>query len=433
MQQIISQLRRSSFLRHNLIFFVGSLATGALNYLYYPVLGRLLQPAAFGEVQALVSLFLQLSILLTVLGLVTVNVVANYESATERNRVVFEFEKLALCTSLVVLLVVVVFSQQLKRFLHFEDTWPFIILMGSIVASVPFMFRSSFLRGQKKFGIASLATLLGAGGKLLLSALLVAMGYGSAGAIGGIAAAQVIASLYAAGYAAKYGLRRTAESKRLALPDMKVLMPELKYGGLVLAGSLVVTLQYSIDIIVVKHYFDAHTAGLYAGISSVARIIFFLTASIALVLLPSIKLKQPAAQNRQLLWKSLVLLGLVGVPALAVFMITPETVVSALMGKEYATYAGLLPRLSLAIFIISVLNLFVSYYIALRRYGIAIVAIMGAVVTYGLMAGHHSSLTAVIDSLLYGSIAMICLLGIWAGSSTLRRGSKSDEEQDNSI
>lgn len=420
MKQIILLLRSSAFLRHNLIFFVGSVATGALNYLYYPVLGRLLEPTAFGEVQALVSLFLQLSIFLTVLGLVTVNVVANYENKKQRNQVVFEFEKLALLVSLVVLAVVAVFSNQLRRFLQFETTWPFIILMMSIVASVPFMFRSSFLRGQQKFGVASLATLLGAGGKLLLSALLVAIGWGTAGAIGGIAVAQVIASAYAAWYAAKYGLRRLPESKRLALPNMRVLLPELKYGLLVLTGSLIVTLQYSIDIIVVKHYFDAHEAGLYAGISSVARIIFFLTASISLVLLPSIKLRQSAKQNQQLLVKSIALLVLVGVPVLLVFMAAPKFVVGLLMGHGYSVYAAILPKLSLAIFIISLMNLFVSYYIALRRYAIAFVVIIGAVVTYTLMAGHHSSLGAVVDSLLFGSITMMGLLGVWVGSSKLR-------------
>ncbi|HSX27943.1 MAG TPA: oligosaccharide flippase family protein [Candidatus Saccharimonadales bacterium] len=419
MQQIITHLKKSTFLRHNAVFFFGSLAVGGLNYVYYPILGRLLNPAAFGEVQALVSLFLQLSIFLTVLGLVTVNVVANYESEDARNQVVFEFEKLALLVGILVTIVVAVFNQQLKRFFHFESAWPFIILMVSVVTSVPFMFRSSFLRGKKKFGLASLANLLGAGGKLVLSVLLVVIGWGTAGAIAGIAISQIIASIYAAAYAARLGLRHTPGTRRIMLPNLKVLLPELRYGALVLVGSLIITIQYSLDIVVVKHYFDAQTAGLYAGISSVARIIFFLTASISLVLLPSVKLKQSPAENRQLLLKSLGLLALVGLPAEIVFMCFPKFIVGSLMGPAYHAYVGLLPKLSLAVFIISVLNLFISYYIALRRYGIALVAIIGAVVTYALMAGHHSSLEAIIDSLLLGSIVMMCLLGIWLAASRI--------------
>ena len=79
MRTIVRPLSTSAFLRHNAIFFVGAVAVGALNYLYYPILGRMLNIESFGEVQTLVSLFVQLQIFLTVMSQVTVNVVANYE------------------------------------------------------------------------------------------------------------------------------------------------------------------------------------------------------------------------------------------------------------------------------------------------------------------------------------------------------------------
>jgi O-antigen/teichoic acid export membrane protein len=88
---MLHRARSSVFLRHNAIFFIGSVAVGLLNYLYYPVIGRLLSPVAFGEVQTLISLFLQVAIFLMVLGLVTINIVANYKSDTERDAVIFEF------------------------------------------------------------------------------------------------------------------------------------------------------------------------------------------------------------------------------------------------------------------------------------------------------------------------------------------------------
>src|SRR5262249_32510346 len=68
----------SPFLRHNAVYFAGSLLVAFLNYLYYPVLGRLLQPADFGEVQAVISLFLQAGVFLQVLGTVTVGVFKKY-------------------------------------------------------------------------------------------------------------------------------------------------------------------------------------------------------------------------------------------------------------------------------------------------------------------------------------------------------------------
>ena len=50
------------------------------------------------------------------------------------------------------------------------------------------------------------------------------------------------------------------------------------------------------------------------------------------------------------------------------------------MGHEFVQFADLLPRLSVVIFLVSVINLFVLYYLALRRYGIALVALWGALV-----------------------------------------------------
>jgi O-antigen/teichoic acid export membrane protein len=385
--------------------------------LYYPVLGRLLTPVGFGEVQTLVSLFLQVGTFLSVFGLVTINIVANYDDQQKRNAIILEFEKLALTLALAFVLLMVVFQGPIKGFLQFESAWPIIIMALAILATVPFMFRNAFLRGRQAFGAASTGSIIGAAGKLLFSAALVAAGLGTAGAIGGLVLAQAVAWGYTAWKAAKLGLiALPGKSGKRRLPDFKLLVPELKYGLLVLVGSFVITVQYSLDIIIVKHYFDAHTAGLYAGVASVARIIFFLTASISQVLMPSIKLSNTKSENRRTLIKSALLLSAIGLPALLLFWLAPAQIVGPLMGNAYTEVAHLLPQLSLAIFIISVLNLFVSYYLSLRRAGIAVVTIIGAVVTYALMFTHHSTLESVINSLLIGSLCMMAALVAWVVS-----------------
>ena len=124
---VVLLLRGNQFLRHNAVFFAGSVAVGALNYLYYPVLGRLLEPGTFGEVQTLVSLFLQLGVFLTVLSMVIVNIVANYDEP-KRDKFVFEFEKLAMLGSILLLAGSLVFARQLQSLLNFESPWPFAVL-----------------------------------------------------------------------------------------------------------------------------------------------------------------------------------------------------------------------------------------------------------------------------------------------------------------
>lgn len=409
----IAHMRRSQFLRHNGVLFAGSVAVGALNYLYYPVLGRLLTPSTFGEVQTLVSLFLQLSVFLAVLSMVIVNIVANYTDEQKRNLFIFEFEKLALVISGALVIAAIVFGQQLQDWLNFEGPWSFAVLALALLFSVPFSLRGAYLRGQQRFGMVSVGNILGAGGKLLLSAALAVLGLGTIGAIGGVVLAQILACILVAYWAYRLGLKPLKDGRKFHSPDLRLLAPELRYGGVVLAASLAITLQYSIDIVVIKHYFDAQTAGLYAGVATVARIIFFLTASIAQVLLSKIRIKADARQNETVLNKSLLLLVATSLPVLLAMALFPAQIVGLLMGQAYAGMAGLLPQLSLSVFIVAILNLMAAYYLALRRYGIAVLTVVGAGFTYLFIMLNHGSPAAVVQSMLLGSAATLVSVGVW--------------------
>lgn len=417
MDRLATRIRSSDFLRHNIILFVGSAGISVLNYLYYPVLGRMLEPAAFGEVQTVISLFLQIAIFLSVLGLLTVNIVANHiegKDEKEAQKTIFELERLALVVSLVGVVAAVATGQLLKTFFQFESVWPFILLSLSIVVSVPGAFRMAYLRGKKMFGLNSWAGMIGAAGKLAFSVLLVALGFGVTGAIAGLLIAQLLSFLYAGRKARQHGFGPSIKGDGWKLPDLKRLAPELKYAGLVLCASLAVTVLYSVDVVAVKHYFDAHTAGLYAGIATVARIIFFLTGSIAQVLLPSVKMSHTATQNRAILFKSLWLLVGLGGAALLVMWLVPGLVLRILMGSEYTELQSLLPLLALTVFVVSIINLFIQYHLALRRYAIAIISLFGVVTAGGLVIMNHGSPQAVVEGMLLGSCAMGAAMAVWA-------------------
>jgi hypothetical protein len=153
----LPRIRNSAFIRHNAIFFGGALLTGFFNYLYYPVLGRLMSPIPFGETQTLVSLFLQIATFLTVLGLLAVNIVVNHTDSKISNRLVIELEKLALIIALVLVGLTFVFGSTLRDYFHFGSTTPFVMLTIAIAASVTWTFRSAFLRAKQKFGLYSIA------------------------------------------------------------------------------------------------------------------------------------------------------------------------------------------------------------------------------------------------------------------------------------
>lgn len=417
----------SAFLRHNAILFAGSVLVGALNYLYYPIVGRILKPADFGEVQTLISLFLQLTIFLTVIGVVGTNIVTHYKKAQQRDQIFFNLEKLCIIVALSFLVVSLVTSPFLKQALNFNSAWPFVLLALSVAVSVPLFLRLAFLRGKQQFLAVSLSQIISAIGKLILSWILVVVGLGTMGAMLGLVAAQIVAAAYTWLKAHKAGLSSQVIKNYLSLPDLKNIVPELKFSFFVLIGSLGVIALFSVDVIIVKYFFDANTAGLYAGVATVGRTVFFLTASVAQVLLASVG---NSPKHKTLLVKSLVLITLVTVPIFALFCMFPSEIVSLLMGQQYSQYAFLLPLLVVANFTISIINLLVLYFLALRRAIASVVAIMGFVASCVLMILNHDSLNSIVYNLLIGSSVTLVAISLCFTRRYLR-WRKNDETSAN--
>lgn len=412
MQRYLSIYRGSPFFKYNLVFFIGSVSVGALNYLYYPVIGRLMTPSAFGEVQTLISLFLQLTIFLNVLSLVAVNLIANNKDKRAQ-RIVTELQLAALWIAGFGLLITAIATPVLQSSFRFSSGWPFILLAVALLAAVPFTFQTAYLRAQKRFAATSTANLVVAGGKLLLSAAFVLIGFGTAGAIGGLIAAQIIGLLYALSKTKLQPRKIITLLRQHWWPNLGLLAGELRYVGYALAGLLAVTLLLSLDVVLVKYFFDAHTAGLYAGVATVARIIFFLTASVAQVLLPSVKLGASTSANHSLLVKSLLILSGLSLPVLLFAWLFPSFVMGLLMGSQYLALSHLLAPLSLAIFFVSILNLLVSYCLALRHYTPIILTVIGTAATYAAMMIWHDSPQAIVTILLWGSAGVTSMVAMW--------------------
>lgn len=416
----LTKVRASPFLRHNAVYFVGSIAVGFLNYLYYPVLGHLMAPGGFGEAQVLAVLLAQVTIFLNVFGLITVNIVANYSDAMARNQAIAALERLALLLSGICLAASIIGATWLRRFFNFDSAQPFAILMLAVVVTVPLTFRISFLRGKQRFIAASVVSVVGSAADLILAAIFVRLGMGAAGAMWGLVLGQLAAYATGVVYTQRHGLNRTLHTAIRGHRTGRLVLPEAGYAGLVFVCSLGMTALYSIDSVVVKHFFDARTAGLYAGIATIARIVFFLTASVAQVLLPSVKLTQSTRYHLQVLAKSFLLLVCIGGTAQIFILSAPRLIVRLLMGRAYLSYAYLLPRLSLALFIISVVNLLVMYHLALRHRSTAMVVGAGLVIMAGFLWLWHANLEAVVNGLLEGGIATLMLFGGWAAWAVAR-------------
>lgn len=402
-------LEARGLLRHSAIYWSASLVVAFVNYLYYPVLSRLLPPSSFGETQTIISIFTQAAVFFQVLGLIGVGIITKYADEETRDRLSSELSRAALFLSIVLFMVTVILSSQLRVFFRFTSAAPFLLLAVSLLISVPLAFANAYLQGHKRFGKLSSSNLLASVCKVVFSALLVLLGFQTMGAVGGLVLAQILALGYSLHLG--QGIRHFAAGNlKLQIPRVGLIKSELPYAAMVLATSIATNLLLSFDILVVKHYFPPERAGLYTGISIISNIIYFVTGPLAAVLVASVKLSQPAAANARLLLNSLILTGLVGGAALLVFTLEPHLVTSVLLGQRYAAYSGYLRGLSLALFLASVANLLIYYHIGLRHFLVVPAVIAGTILTLILLIRAHATMALVVHDLVIGSAVLLVLV-----------------------
>ena len=402
-------LKHNDFLRHNAIFWVASLGVSFLNYLYYPVMGRLLDPASFGETQTVISIITQTATFLQVLGLVSVTIITKYEDKEYREKLGNELSRLTLMFSVISLTAVILFSPLLKNFFHFYSTAPFFILAASLLVSVPVSFANAYLQGHKRFGTLAISNVLGGVTKLLFSIGFVLLGFKTIGAVGGLVAAQLLTLIYALnkGRGIKHFVAGNLHLKR---PDIQLIKPELPFTLMVLATSITTNLLLSFDILVVKHFFPPAQAGLYTGISIISNIIFYLCGPFASVLVPSLKPGAAAKANLMLLKRSLLLTGGLGGIVLIMFLAVPHLIVTILLGHTYALYSQYLRGLGGSIYALSLANVLILYHIALRHFLVAPTVLVGLVTTLLLLSQFHATIGSVVNDLLTGGIVLLLAL-----------------------
>ena len=110
MQEKLRRVRQSDFLKNNAVFFFGTLMIAVFNYLYYPVISRLVSVSDFGEIQSTISIFMQLGIVLTAFGYVVINIINNTSKKSEEYALISALERRMLIISLVLFALLMIFK-----------------------------------------------------------------------------------------------------------------------------------------------------------------------------------------------------------------------------------------------------------------------------------------------------------------------------------
>jgi O-antigen/teichoic acid export membrane protein len=408
-----ARLVGSSLLSGSALLFLSMTFVNAGNYLVNLVMGRWLGPAAFAELSLIVTLMLMVTLITVTLQTVGARFTAIHAARSSTPHLLALRRWLARWTwagGLIVSALLALTSPWLASFFHTSSVWPFVLL----AAGLPLYFVQGVdrgaLQGQTRFGILSLSYQAEMWTRLLASLVFVALGWSVNGAVGGLTLSFVAAWLV--GFVVYDWRTRT--------PDIAISRTEqldvLRYGAPVSAALVGQILINNSDILIVKHFFVAEQAGLYAALALIGRIVFFATWSVVTTLFPIVAQKhQRGEPHRHLLGVGVGLVGLLSAGIIAATLALPELIVQSLFGAAYLPIAPLLWLYAVATALYALANVIITYHLSLGHSGGSVLAITAGVAQVVGLWFFHATLTQVVLFQIGLMTALLAALLLWDG------------------
>ena len=172
-----------------------------------------------------------------------------------------------------------------------------------------------------------------------------------------------------------HGLRRLALNARPAI-----------------VGLALIAILQNIDVIVAQHRLSPLDAGTYAAAAVAAKVVVWVAIGVGFYLLPEAARKHAANEDaRPVLIRALGMTAAVAAPCLVVYAVFPETLLKLAFGPKFTGGATALLELGIAMSLLAVCYLAVQLLLALREvkflWGLGVVAIAEPVALLMLPGG----------------------------------------------
>jgi O-antigen/teichoic acid export membrane protein len=381
-------------IRGSAVLTAGGFIANLGNYVFNLLVGRFLGPADYGVLASVIALLYIVSVPSTALNLVVARFTSRFKAQEEFDRLSYfliGLNKIFLGLSVLLLLLFALVSTPLSNFLKIESGVPVIFLGALLGGSLLSAVNNSTLQGLLKFSFLSFSGILAVVVKLAVGIGLVLAGFAVNGALSGFLAGFLI-PYFISFFPLKFLLKERREAVRIEWGEV------LEYSAPVLASTLGLTLLYTGDVVLVKHFFSPGEAGLYSALSLIARVILFVTTPIGMVMFPLISERYTKkAPFWDLFSTALVLVFLVVISATAFYYTFPEFTVRLFFGEQYLAASRYLGRFAVFLSLYSLCNLFASFYLSIHKIRIASLPLLFGPLLVVLLWFYHGSFLQVLN------------------------------------
>lgn len=383
------------------ITFSGTMIMNLFNYLFNLGMLRLLTHSEYGTLAALISIINIFGIFPITIITVFTKFTASYIGQEREEYIRVLFRKGTVWVGIMGLLLafIMLFSSgTIADFLKIKE----VSLIHLVIIAISFGFiasvASGILQGLLKFITISIISISGAFLKITLGISLVLLGFHVFGAVVAITVSTVLGYVFTL-----ILLQRIFSKMRVLTSEIEHLGKRiLHYGAPVFLSSFGMTALLSIDIILVKHFFDDTAAGQYAAVSLIGRSINYAIGPIMFVFFPLIAQKKERKEN---VFGTLSFAAiLISIPSLllsAIYFMFPGFVVHVFdPGGKYGQIANYLGPFSIFIFFFSLSSLFNSFFLSINKTKISLLSIAALALEVLYIFLFHETISTIITGLI---------------------------------
>ena len=258
------------------IMLLSSVFVGGMNLIYNFAVAHKLGAGKFGHASVVYTLLMLLSSVTLSFQLVCSKYVARTHSLQERVAIYRLLHRWAWAGGIALGAALALISPSITRYLNLPTNNFVIILAAGIVFYVPLGVRRGFMQGTYDFVPLAINFALEVIVKLIGAVVLMSAAYGVEGVVGAISASVIVA--YFVGIPRKHHVPGQVPQTNLRAGFGEGVQAITFFVGQVIINNL--------DIVLVKHFFDAGQAGVYAAIALVGRVVYMLSWSVVSSMFP---------------------------------------------------------------------------------------------------------------------------------------------------
>lgn len=257
------------------IMLVSSVFVGLMNLIYNFAVAHKLGAGQFGHASAIYTVLMLLSSVTLSFQLLCSKFVARSDFESDRIAIYNLLHRRSWLAGLGIGVALISSSSAIAHYLNLPSPLLVRVLAVGTVFYVPLGTRRGFMQGTYDFVPLALNFTLEVVIKLVGAVVLMSAGYGVEGVVGAISASVIVAYFVAVPRKHHFG--------KVPQATLRAGMEEGVQAVIFFIGQVIIN---NLDIVLVKHFFDATQAGVYAAIALIGRVVYMLSWSVVSSMFP---------------------------------------------------------------------------------------------------------------------------------------------------